>query len=161
QRSKRDGARMRGMYRLTYWNKRGRAEQIRLLLHELGQPFENVHVGQESEEFRALQRSRTVMFGSVPMLEDGAYSLCQGPVILSYPARKPGIAPSPLQDAARADAITLGAEDVRSRYLGLFGPDGAQRQRRFVESAWVPRWLFSFEGLLADSGTGYFVGPAL
>src|SRR3954466_13315295 len=105
------------MYRLTYWNKRGRAEQVRLLLHELDAPFADVHVGQESPELRALQDSRTLMFGSVPLLEDGAFRLNQGPIILPYPPRKHGIAPGTLQDAARADAIALVAEDLRMRYF--------------------------------------------
>jgi hypothetical protein len=28
-------------YRLLYWSNRGRAEQIRILLHELAQPYED------------------------------------------------------------------------------------------------------------------------
>src|SRR4029078_1391261 len=92
-----------GMVRLHYWPKRGRAEQIRVLLNELDQPYEDVHL--DGEKFRELRarRPRVLWFGSIPMLEDGELRLVQGPVILSYLARKHGIAPARLEDAARAD----------------------------------------------------------
>lgn len=148
-------------YRLTYWKKRGRGEQIRLLLAELDQPYEDVHVG--GDTFHSLQSARPseLYFGSVPMLEDGDFRLCQGCAIMSYLARKHGIAPHDSRDAARADAIALGAEDLRSEYFRLFGDDTASKQERFVHARWRERWLPSFDALLEQNGGAVFAGGAL
>ena len=148
------------IYRLFYWNKRGRGEQIRLLLSELDLRWEDVFVG--GEKFRQLQAEgpRALYFGSVPMLEHDGFRLCQGPVILSYLARTHGIAPSDLQAAARADAIALGAEDLRIEYFQLFGDGAATKQAEFVSGRWAERWLPCFEGLLELGGGRFFGGES-
>jgi len=150
------------MLKLTYWARRGRAEQIRLLLRAMDVPYEEVHVAGAS--FKALQAEgpASLTFGSVPMIEDEGLRLCQGPVILGYLARKHGFAPESLVDAARADEIALGAEDLRIRYFTLFGEGAAEKQAAFVSGPWKSRWLPAFEGLLelADSDA-HFVGGAL
>lgn len=149
------------MYRLYYWAKRGRGEQVRLLLNELGQPYEDVHVAAESfRELRA-RRPRVLWFGAVPMLEDGDVQLVQAPVILSYLARKHGIAPARLPDAARADAIAWGAEDLRIEYFDVWRDDTAARQASLVRGHWSTRYLPGFDDLLEQNGTGFFVGDAL
>jgi glutathione S-transferase len=149
------------MYRLYYWAKRGRGEQIRLLLSELEQPYEDVHVAGDS--FRELRgrRPRVLWFGSVPMLEDGDFRLVQGPVIMSYLARKHGIAPARLEDAARADAIAWGAEDLRIQYFDVWRDDTEVRQANLVRGHWNDRYLPGFDDLLQQNGTGFFVGDRL
>lgn len=149
------------MYRLYYWAKRGRGEQIRLLLNELDQPYEDVHVAGESfRELRA-RRPRVLWFGAVPMLEDGDVHLVQAPVVLSYLARKHGIAPARLPDAARADAIAWGAEDLRIEYFDVWRDDTAARQASLVRGHWSTRYLPGFDDLLEQNGSGFLVGDAL
>jgi len=150
-------------YRLTYWPKRGRGEQVRLLLNELDAPYEDVHVTY-GEMFRALQAEGVgkLAFGSIPLLEDGDFALVQGPVILSYLARKHGMLPNDLQTQAKADAIALGAEDLRMAYFRLFGDDAETKQRAFIDGAWSDRWRPQLEGLLALNGeTGFFIGGSI
>ena len=67
-------------------------EQIRLLLHELGQNFEDIHIKPDGE-FQALKKqgANTLYFKSVPMLQDGDFKLVQGPVIMNYLGRKHGL----------------------------------------------------------------------
>src|SRR5262245_66076700 len=88
-------------YRLFYWALRGRGEQIRLLLNELEQDYEDVHVSKDGD-FARLKREGpgTLYFGSVPMLEDGDVELAQGPVVMNYLGRKRGIAPRGRRPAA-------------------------------------------------------------
>ena len=148
-------------YRLYYWAKRGRGEQIRLLLNELDQPYEDVHVAGESFGALRARRPRVLWFGTVPMLEDGDVHLCQAPVILSYLARKHGIAPARLADAARADAIAWGAEDLRIEYFDVWRGDTAARQASLVTGHWSDRYLPGFDDLLEQNGTGFFVGDSL
>jgi len=148
-------------YRLYYWNKRGRAEQVRLLLNELDQPYEDVHVGGESFAALRARRPRVLPFGTVPMLERGDFYLVQGPVILSYLARKHGIAPAGLEDAAHADAIAWGAEDLRIEYFDVWGDDTSVRQASLVRGHWNDRYLPGFDDLLQQNGTGFLVGDRL
>lgn len=149
-------------YKLYYFPIRGRGEQIRLLLHALDVPFENIHVKRDA--FLALreQGPGVLSFGSLPMLEDGTFHLCQGPAILSYLARKHDITPSDPQLSAKADSIAWGAEDLRMRYFKLFGDDGPKKQQEFVEADWTTRWLPNLDGLLTLNGeSGFFVGDRL
>jgi glutathione S-transferase len=152
-------------YRLFYWALRGRGEQIRLLLNELGQAYEDVHVAKD-REFLTLRREGpgTLSFGSVPMLQDGDFKLVEGPAIMNYLGRKHGIMPRDLQAAARTEAMVLGAEDMRMAYFRLLG-DGdraAEKRAKFVAGEWRERWLPSWDGLLALNGdNGYLVGSAL
>jgi glutathione S-transferase len=149
-------------YRLRYFPIRGRGEQIRLFLHALQQPFEDVPV--RREQFPELKKEGpgTLAFGSLPLLEDDGFKLVQGPAIMGYLARKHGVAPTDLQQAARADAITLGAEDLRSKYFGLFGEGSEEKKAAFRDGDWKTRWLPAFEGLLELNGdSGFFVGSSL
>jgi glutathione S-transferase len=154
-----------GAYRLFYWALRGRGEQVRLLLNELRQDYEDVHVGKD-DDFPRLRREGpgTLYFGSVPMLQDGEFKLVQGPAIMNYIGRKHGIMPSDIQAAARTEAMVLGAEDMRMAYFRLLGDTdhAVERRSRFVAGAWHERWLSAWDGLLDLNGdNGYLVGPAL
>lgn len=149
-------------YKLHYFQIRGRGEQIRLLLHALEAPFDDVLV--KRDQFLALKAEgpSTLYFGSLPMLEDGEFRLCQGPVILRYLASKHGAAPSDPQLRSKADAIAWGAEDLRQQYFKLFGDGSEQAQRAFVDGEWQARWLPNLNGLLELNGnTGHFVGDTL
>lgn len=145
-------------YKLWYFPFRGRGEQIRLMFHALGQPFEDVPISREQFVELKKEGPRTLMFGSMPILVDGELRLAQGSVIMGYLARRHGAAPTDLRDEARADAITLGAEDLRSKYFSLFGEGAPAKQATFVAGDWQNRWLPSFEGLLKLSGSGFLVG---
>jgi glutathione S-transferase len=152
-------------YRLFYWALRGRGEQIRLLLNELGQDYEDVPVTKDGD-FRRLKAegAGTLYFGSVPMLEDGDFKLVQGPAIMNFLGRKHGLMPSDLRAAARVEAMVLGAEDMRMAYFRLLGNDeaAAERRRTFVGGDWRDRWLSAWDGLLEINGdNGYLVGPSV
>lgn len=155
-------------YRLFYFPIRGRGEQIRLMLHALQQPFEDVQVRRDRLVEMKQEGPGTLAFGSMPLLIDGEgegeFRLVQGPVILGYLARKHGLVDTTdLRQAARADAITLGAEDLRSKYFGVLSGDNAdEKKAAFREGDWRSRWLPSLEGLLGLNGdSGFFVGRAL
>ena len=151
------------MYRLYYFSKRGRAEQIRLLLNELAQSYEDVVVV-KGEPFRALQAegAAKLAFGSVPMLEDGNFRLSQAPAILGYLARAHGLAPQDPRQAALAHSITLGAEDLRIHYFRLFGEGAADKQAKFIAGRWSQRWLPGLSDLLRLNGdNGFFVGESI
>jgi glutathione S-transferase len=117
-------------YRLFYWAKRGRGEQVRLLLNDLGQDYEDIHVA-IGDEFKQMREEGpgTLYFGSVPMLQDGDFKLAQGPAIMNYLGRKHGIMPRDPQAAAKTEAMVLGAEDMRMAYFRLLAGRGKTRDR--------------------------------
>jgi len=150
-------------YRLFYWALRGRGEQIRLLLNELGEAYEDIHVS-KAGRFKAMRDEGpgTLSFGSVPMLQDGDFTLVQGPAIMNYLGRKHGIMPTDVRAAARTEAMVLGAEDMRMAYFRTLGDGKAEKQAKFVAGAWMERWLPAWAGALELNGdTGYLVGPSL
>ncbi len=147
---------------VIYFSFRGRGEQIRLLLHYVGATFEDRQVRRPDFLDLKKQGVAATYFGSLPVLVDGDFRLSQGPAIMNYLARKFSIAPTEPEAAARAEAITLGAEDLRSKYFGLFGDEAKDKQTKFLEGDWRTRWLASFEGLLAQNGDhGVFAGEAI
>jgi glutathione S-transferase len=149
-------------YELYYFSGRGRAEQIRLLLHEADQPFTEVRVARDNLAELKAKGPGTLPFGAVPVLHHDGLVLAQGAAIMGSLGRRHGLAPSEPGAAARTDAMCLGAEDLRSKYFGLFGDGAEAEQAEFVETLWRARWLPNLEGLLALSGdTGFFVGAAL
>ena len=149
-------------YKLYYFKARGRGEQIRVLLHALEQPFEDIRLS--PPEFMELKQQGVAKlpFGSMPMLEDGDFRLAQGPVIMSYLAKKHGMAPADPQVAAWADAVAWAAEDLRKRYNTLFGKNPTSEPAEFAQKVWRDRWLPTFEALLAQNGdNGHFAGKTL
>ena len=149
-------------YTLYYFPIRGRGEQIRLFFHALDIDFDDVHVKRESFLELKQQGPAMLAFGSLPMLEDGAFRLCQGPVILSYLWRKHDSKPTDPQHGAMTDAIAWGAEDLRMCYFKLFGDDAETKRAEFVAGDWQQRWLPHLDGLLALNGRpGHFVGERL
>lgn len=149
-------------YTLYYFPIRGRGEQIRLFFHALDIAFEDVQVKRDAFLELKQQGPAMLAFGSLPMLEDGAFRLCQGPAILSYLARKHDVAPGDPQLSAMADAIAWGAEDLRTRYFKLFGDEAGTKQAEFAAGDWQQRWLPHLDGLLALNGSAdHFVGQDL
>ncbi len=148
-------------YRLHYFPIRGRGEQIRVLLAALDVSYENVHVAGEKFGAMRAEGPATLNYLALPMLEDGDLRLVQGPAIMAYIGRTHGAAPTDPKEAARADSITLGAEDLRMKYFGLFGDGAAEKQKEFLDGAWGSRWLPAFEYLLESNGSNeHFVGNA-
>lgn len=149
-------------YTLYYFPIRGRGEQVRLFFRAFEIAFEDAHTKRDA--FLALKKEGPAMlaFGSLPMLEDSSFRLCQGPVILSYLARKHDAAPTDPQQGAMADSIAWGAEDLRTQYFKLLGDEAETKQAEFIAENWQQRWLPHLDGLLELNGApGHFVGDSL
>lgn len=144
------------MIRLHYWFSRsGRAEQIRLVLAELGLPWEEVDTEWGSDAWRALSPD-PLWFGAQPAIVDHGFTLTQSGVIVSYLARKHGLAPAGLEDQARADAFTWAAEDLR---MNVFRATKAGKTEAFATGEWPDRWLRALTHALA--ATGWLVGDRM
>ncbi len=93
--------------KLIYFHCRGRVEPTRLMLELTRTPYEYVATPMEpwiAGEGRAFARERTP-FGVLPLLEDGAFSVCQSCAIHRYVARKVGLFGDTLEESARVDEV--------------------------------------------------------
>lgn len=143
---------------LHYFPARGRGEQIRVFLHELGVDFEDHRVA--GKDFAAFKQSGKAEFGFMPVYEEeGPDGVClsQGPVIMSYLARKHGRYEGTVQQQTRWDMICASAEDLRSEYFKVFaGSDKEKKkaQEKFLDTTWKERWGPNLERLIQKE-----VGP--
>jgi len=166
-------------YKLTYFAGRGRGEQIRILLHEVGAKFEDVRLDRDGFIGLQKQENSPLVFGSVPLLEEGKFSLVQGGAIMSYLAKKNGLYPTNIKDGEYADSVVLGAEDLRIKMFdapytkaktskdGKSAAESAEIDKAletvktFVSTTWAQRWALNLERILKNSGTGFVVGKSL
>jgi len=150
-------------YKLTYFNARGRAEIIRLVLTAAGVPFEDKRI--EFSEMPALKPS--LPFNQIPILEFGDVKMCQSLTIARYLARKYKLAGETDLDQARADMIVDCIEDALKPVpvFARFEKDPVKKEelkKTYIEQQ-LPVFLDKLEALLVtnNGGKGYFVGDKL
>jgi glutathione S-transferase len=101
--------------KLTYFQARGRAEPARLMLELAGAPYEmeavslETWMGNPSYKEAILERTP---FGQLPLLQDGALTLCQSRAINRYVARKLGLYGDTIEQAARVDEVYETADEI-------------------------------------------------
>lgn len=148
--------------RLHYWfTRRGRAEQLRLLLAELDLPWEEVDTEWNTPAWRALTPD-PLWFGAQPAIVVDGASLTQSGVILGWLAERHGLAPASRWDRARADAHVWTAEDLRTNaWRATSGERAEAKTATFLAEEWPLRWLACLDHHLSAEGTGFLVGPTL
>lgn len=100
--------------KLTYFDARGRAEPVRLMLELRGAPYE--YELMPLEQWMAPGGKERVLqctpFGQLPLLEDGSFSLCQSRAIYRYVARKLGLYGESIEEQARVDEVYETADEI-------------------------------------------------
>jgi len=115
---------------LTYFTFRGLGEPIRLMLEDLGVPYEDKRVG--GAEWEALKPH--MQFRQVPRLQDGARTLFQCQAILRYLARPRGLCGENEDERVRNDISVEAARDVQQRLWDHFwspGSDAVEAREAF------------------------------
>lgn len=100
--------------KLSYFAARGRAEPARLMLELAGVPYEVEAVPLETwmaPGYRESVQERTP-FGQLPILQDGALTLCQSRAIYRYLARKLGLHGDTIEQQARVDEVYESADEL-------------------------------------------------
>ena len=158
---------------LTYWNGRGRAELIRLVLAFCDVDYEEAVPGlpgvthlSEPEHLEHLKESGYLLSGSVPLLCYRGLRLVQSSAIVRFvgatTGRCGGNTPT---EVAKCDMVAETVSDWLSS-LGFafeygtngFEPSDEERARLMEGNA---KWLPRFERILRESGTGLLVGTVL
>eukprot|EP01116_Phalansterium_solitarium_P018240 TRINITY_DN476_c0_g1_i1.p2 TRINITY_DN476_c0_g1~~TRINITY_DN476_c0_g1_i1.p2 ORF type:complete len:205 (-),score=84.45 TRINITY_DN476_c0_g1_i1:96-710(-) len=142
--------------RLTYFNGRGLAEVVRLILAYAGVEYEDVRFETFDD---ALKQSGKLAFGQVPLLEYHGLNIVQSMAISRFLARKYDLYGATVEESAHIDVVIEGLNDLRAKWYAM---NSAKENKEAIDAEFyektLPLWLGHFEKLLAASGTGYFVG---
>lgn len=144
---------------LTYFDVRGRAEVVRLILEEMSVPYLERRV--ELQEWPALKP--TLPFGQMPTYEDGELFIVHSHAIYRHLARKHGLCGKTEAERVRCDVVEESFVDAQSQ-LGTFywNSDFAARRDEYERTS-LPALLKPLETLLSQNVAGpeYWVGSAL
>jgi glutathione S-transferase len=152
--------------KLHYFNGRGLAETVRLMLAVNDEDFEEHYVTNREEFLELRDRERALTFGAMPMLEIDGLRLVQAMSIVRYLARKHGLYGRNDVDRVHIDIVADSVKDASAPFVHApFKPDLAQ-YRAELDAMFIPRWFVYFERLLGankDKGASVhcFVGDAL
>ena len=144
---------------LTYFDVRGRAEVIRLILEEVGQPYRERRI--PLSEWPALKA--TFPFGQVPLYQEGELSIPHSHAIYRYLARKHGLCGGSEAERIRADVVEETFVDLQNELGGFYWNPQVHDKREDYERTKLPALLDKAEQLLLQNrrGDGYWVGGDL
>jgi len=144
------------MPEITYFDVRGRAEPIRLILEGRGVDYEDIQV--ESEEWKTLKPKTP--FGGLPTYREGDLALVQSHAIYRHLARRHEIYGADEAQRVRCDMAVEALRDAKD-HLGYaaWRPD-FQEQRASFEKNELPEKLGALERFFgADlNGPGHWAG---
>mmetsp|Transcript_5332 Transcript_5332/g.8253 ORF Transcript_5332/g.8253 Transcript_5332/m.8253 type:complete len:215 (+) Transcript_5332:152-796(+) len=148
-------------YKIHYFNIRGRAEAIRLLLEDAG-------IRYEEERLSGIAHIKSQLaFGQVPLVEENGYGMTQTIATLRYLASKPGVNayPSDLRARYICDMVADGSQDWRAAYTDVVytGAEWKAKYEMPYIGGPLKKYLSAFEALLAktDNGSAYFSGKEI
>eukprot|EP01104_Vermistella_antarctica_P012389 TRINITY_DN3575_c0_g1_i1.p1 TRINITY_DN3575_c0_g1~~TRINITY_DN3575_c0_g1_i1.p1 ORF type:complete len:328 (-),score=90.26 TRINITY_DN3575_c0_g1_i1:155-1096(-) len=150
-----------GPVTLRYFNLRGRAEAIRLLLEDGGVAYTDVRVGAEgvgSWSDLKQEWEPILAFGQLPQLSVGNRSIVQSHAILRYLGRALGMAGEGAEEELLCDVIAGGAEDLRKLYSRLVyasSQEEFETNRVPFVSEVLPAKFAKFEALLHHNSPFY------
>jgi glutathione S-transferase len=144
---------------LTYFDVRGRAEVIRLILEETGQPYRERRI--QITEWAALKS--TFPFGQVPLYEEGELSIPHSHAIYRYLARKHGLCGGSEAERIRTDVVEETFVDLQNALGTFYWSPQFHEKRDEYESTTLPALLDKAQWLLVQNrgGDGYWVGEGL
>lgn len=163
---------------LHYWAKFvGRAEFVRLIFEEVGEPFENNPENCVEWFYNGKCRfGEAGIFPSFapPVLQKGSFYLSSTPAICKYLGKKFGLFPDSEEDQLHAEQVNNAIHDYiaegRLAFHGInhtasyFGQEKETQVYidRFIAER-LPKWLKHFEAVLRynKGGSGFLVGDKL
>ena len=144
---------------LTYFDVRGRAEVVRLLLEETGTPYRERRV--QVTEWPALKS--TLPFGQLPTYEEGDLFIYQSHAIYRYLARKHDLYGATEAERVRCDIVEQAFADAQNVLGTFYWSPHFHEKRDEYERTTLPDTLGRLERLLVQNrgGEGFWVGDRL
>ena len=150
---------MKDRPQLLYFDIRGRAEPIRMVLFFLGVEFEDRQVTQEAwQELRS-----STPFGRMPVYRDGDVEIPETFAILNHLGRKHGLCGVTEHDRIRCDITIEAWRDYGNRVANTFGAlSHSEDARNHFLAEEQPSLLADLESfyLERDTATDYWAGAS-
>ncbi|XP_056385601.1 glutathione S-transferase P 1-like [Hyla sarda] len=146
-------------YTIVYFDVRGRCEPMRMLIADQGLEWTEEVVTDETWDKGDLKRA--AVFGQLPALKDGDFTLYQSNAIMRYLGRNHGIYGKNPCEAALIDMLSDGVEDLRRKYIDLIYDNYDNGKADYIKA--LPTELAHFERFLASNngGKGFMVGDQI
>jgi len=154
---------MAPVYKLTYFDGRGRGEIIRLVFAAAGVEYQDIRV--QRADWPGTHKAGSP-FGQLPILEVDGVKLCQSNACARYIARKYHLAGKTELEHAQADMIVDCMEDTIKPILKFFFEKDetkkTEMKKKFVDEE-LPASLTHLENILKTNhgGDKFFVGAEL
>lgn len=145
--------------KLTYFDVRGRAEVIRLILEETGTLYSEHRVG--LEEWSTLKP--TLVFGQLPLYEEDGLVLNQSGAIYRHLARKFDLYGDNALEQTRCDIVQETFVEAQLNIGGFFWNPEFEKLRDNYEAVELPALLLRLQKLFRvnSANSGYWVGQRL
>lgn len=140
-------------FKLTYFNLRGLAEPIRMLLAYGGIEYEDVRI--EREDWPALKPSTP--FGQMPLLDVDGIRVHQSLAIVRYIAKRVGLAGSNDWESLLIDVVGDTANDMRLKIVTIVRePDETIKATKMEElkNETIPFFMEKFDAMAVENN-GY------
>jgi len=145
--------------KLYYFDGRGLAERIRLMLCITGVKFEEVFFTERSE-LEKLLKAGDLLFGQLPLLEIDGLKLVQSNAVTRYVASRSNMYSTDPKDQVRIDSLYDGTRDFMTVFMAPIFRMSEEEMKKQAEEAF-PKYLPVFEKVLKENGTGYLVGKSV
>ncbi|KAL3853135.1 hypothetical protein ACJMK2_016705 [Sinanodonta woodiana] len=149
---------------LGYWKIRGLAQPIRLLLHYVGENYDDVMYEQgdapdySREQWTSVKHTLGLPFPNLPYYIDGDVKITQSNAIIRYIARKHNLLGKTEQEKVDVDVLLEQAMDFRNVLVGLaYNRDYENLKDHYFKD--LPQKLQGFESFLGDKP--YFAGSEI
>uniref|UniRef100_A0A8B9PUQ7 glutathione transferase n=1 Tax=Apteryx owenii TaxID=8824 RepID=A0A8B9PUQ7_APTOW len=153
---------MSGKPKLHYFNGRGRMESIRWLLAAAGVEFDECFL-ETRDDLLKLQKSGTLLFQQVPMVEIDGMKMVQTRAIGNYIAAKYNLYGKDLKERALIDMYVEAIIDL-DELLMMYALQPADKKEQYlaniVDKA-TNRYFPVYEKVLKDHGQDFLVGNQL
>lgn len=149
-------------YKLTYFDGKGRAETIRLVLAASGTKFEDIRITfAQWPEMKS-----TAPFGGLPMLEFKGKKLGQSNSICRMLAREHGLSGKSNWERAEVESIADVITDIREKSINAFIEKDEQKKADLMkenQEKIIPGLLDLVEKFLTENkgGNGWLVGTKM
>jgi len=149
-------------YELVYFNARGRAEAIRIMLTVAGQAFDDVRY---DSSMWAEQKQSTPM-QQLPYLKVGSKVICQSKAIQGYVARAFDLNGANNDETTRIEVISSVLDGLLQPLFDTFKAKDEAEKKKLMESMYTekaPKILRILEDMLKENngGDAFFLGSKI
>jgi glutathione S-transferase len=148
---------MRSKPQITYFDIRGRAECIRLLLEETGTEYEDLQI--TNAEWPEMKPK--LPFAQLPVFRDGDVELVQSHAIVRHLARVHGLDGENEAQRVRCDVAGEAIRDADGHLGSVVWRPGFEKQRKHVVEKELPQWLGPLERFFRGNATPFWAGASL